>query len=224
MTALDSALDALYATFGDVVKPEVVDGCSHCWDPERAKVLVAKPLRALSKGELSDFGASVFLTAGTVEDFRYLLPRLLEIGATDEHFWPSPEVLLEKLKLAGWKDWSETERGAIQAVLDAWFDEKLAAAPDGRGAAWWDGDSLICGLAAAGIDLEPYLSRLLDPRFAPQLLALYRMNFDPRTGRVRPGNSFWRKSDDHALWDEDKPSADQLVAFLESPEVEGRLW
>jgi hypothetical protein len=77
----------------------------------------------------------------------------------------------------------------------------------------WEGDALLCGLGRAGIDLAPYLDRLLEPDATPQLRALYWMNFDGKRGRVKLQNAFW--SDDRA-------AGEPLLAFLERSDVQAR--
>lgn len=220
--SLAHAIDALYATFAAVSKPAIIDGCECCWDAAQAEAILASPLRALTADCLSEYAASVFLTVGDVADFRYLLPRILEIGATTGFSWPDTEVLLGKLKLAGWVDWSEHEQAAIQALLDAWFEKVLSEKPcECADRIWWhEGDSLLCGLAGAGLDLDPYLSRLLDPAYALQLRALYGMNVDKSSGEVRLRNPFWRDTSKPTI--ADYPSGAALEGFLNRQDVKAR--
>src|SRR5262249_9287001 len=114
--AFDAALEALYQAFA-APPPARIEGCPCCLDRKDVKTLHIKPLREQSDKDLASYAASVFLTVGDVADFRYFLPRLLELSATVGGWWPSPEVAIGKLKLAGWRSWREAEQGAIEAFL-----------------------------------------------------------------------------------------------------------
>ena len=213
--SLPDALSALYDTFSGVPKPSAVPGCPCCQDQAKLCVLVKKPLRELTADELCDYGCSVFLTAGSEADFHYLLPRLLEVGATTPGWWPSPEVLLGKLKLAGWKAWPVPERRAVQTVLDAWYDTLFALSADIEQSGWSDFasefDEFVCGVGRAGADVGPYLDGLMEPQHRAQLQAFYWLNVSGKTGRVKLQNAFWQ--------DEPDGSA-AVLAFLQRRDVE----
>lgn len=221
---LNDALEACYAAFADVEKPSDIDGCECCWYPEDTRLLLDKPLRSLSGEDLSEYASSVFLTAGDLPDFRYFLPRLLDIAANDPSWWPCPEVLLKTLKLADWRSWPSEEQAVIEQVLEAWFDQCLRTpcSEESHDPAWGSGDEVLCGLAYAGLDLTPFLNRLLEPEFSAQLKGLYWMNFDKESGRTKLYNTFWSERQ-RANTRLDAPSGAPLVAFLERPDVRARV-
>lgn len=89
---LPQTIDALYAAFAAVRRPTGIVGCPCCIEDKQIAVLLSRPLRELSAEELSSYASSVFLTVGDEEEFRYFVPRILEISATDPGWWPDPEV------------------------------------------------------------------------------------------------------------------------------------
>ncbi|MFY0523776.1 hypothetical protein ACN28I_11580 [Archangium gephyra] len=55
-------------------------------------------------------------------DFKYFLPRILELFPFQELGAVSAELVAEKILYAGWKDWPDEERAAIRAYLEALWD------------------------------------------------------------------------------------------------------
>jgi hypothetical protein len=156
-----AALRGLYSTF-DAPPPMGIEGCPCCIGSRKVDVLVTKPLRTLSTDDLARYGSGAFLTVGGVNDFRYLLPRLFELSASDPGWYPSPEVIVGKLALAEWTTWRKAERIAVTNFLSAWFD-RLAPGWTEEDEYLGDIDPLLCGLARAGEDIAPYLGRLHRP-------------------------------------------------------------
>jgi hypothetical protein len=111
---------------------------------------------------------------GGERDFRYLLPRILDISVSDIANANDPEIVLKKLALANWRSWPAKEQSLIEEFLDAWFElalaRDLANADDG-----WIGteaESVLCGAARAGFPLTRWLTRLHDPLVGPVLADL----------------------------------------------------
>src|SRR5882762_1635090 len=97
-TEIQAAIEALYAAFSDAPKPMIIEGCPCCIERKDVDVLLTTPLRQITPDQLTNYAASVFLTVGSIEDFLYLLPRILEISACDPSWWPDPEVISGALK------------------------------------------------------------------------------------------------------------------------------
>jgi hypothetical protein len=150
---LQNAIEEVYAEFRGP-KPRAIEGCPCCKDPKKVCHLLSKDLRQLTSHDLSNYAASLFLTMGDEGDFDYFLPRLLDI-ATAEDWWPSPPILLEKLKLAHWQSWPERRRAVVKRVIDVWYAECLDGDHEGT-----DIDELLCGIARAGLPLDEYLDVL----------------------------------------------------------------
>ncbi len=121
---LPRAINSLYTTFAGVPRPRHIDGCDCCIDKKDIPNLLATPLRELTPNQLSSYASSVFLTVGSEADFRYFLPRILEIAVTQEGWWPDWEVIGRSLTNGHWLEWATPEKAAIIAVLDAKFAER----------------------------------------------------------------------------------------------------
>lgn len=180
-----TALAALYATFAHP-RPSIVTGCPCCIDQKNIGALTSKPLRDLTHGDLAPYASSVFLTVDG-DDFRYFLPRIFELSAAVNGWWPSPEVAISKLRRANWNDWPERDRQAVRLFLAAWLDSVLARGADHAN----DTDSILCGIALSGDDLAPYLARLRDHA---DLLAAYRDTNASALSQGKLINGFWEES------------------------------
>lgn len=194
------ALDAVYRMF-EISPPSAIEGCPCCIDTRSTDVLLTTPLREISGQDLWRYVSGAFLTIGDERDFRYLLPRILDVSASDPANANYPEIVLGKLPLAEWRSWPVSEQHVIEEFIDAWFEQAvasdLAEADDG----WvgWEAQSVLCGGGRAGLLLDRWLLRLAEPDAAP-LLAEMRERFPSKP------SGFW----------EDVPSAfHQVRAFLD---------
>ncbi len=211
---LHDAVEGLYAEFR-VPKPRTIDGCPCCTDPKEVCTLLAKGLRELTPDELSNYGSSLFLTMGDEKDFEYFLPRLFDV-ATDQDWWPSPEVLLDKLKRANWTEWSSRRKSAVKRAIDLWFADQIATveglAEDERLYMGSELDKVLCGIAHAGIPLAPYLEVLSNHPEA--LRFLYERNVSSLLKKKRLSNPFWT----------DCPQAEaEVISLFNAPRIRERL-
>lgn len=165
------AIEAVYRTF-DGPRPSAIEGCPCCISTRGTDVLLTTPLRQISGQALWRYVSGVFLTIGDKEDFRYFLPRILDVSVSDPGNANDPEIVLGKLSLAGWRSWTPTERRVVEGFVDAWLEQALQddlAEADGG----WIGtnaESVLCGAAWAGLPLQPWLLRLSAPDAIPVLL------------------------------------------------------
>src|ERR1700728_4060562 len=116
---LQTAIENVYAAFKDIPKPQFVDGCPCCIDQKGISILLTKPLRELSPDDLTHYAASVFLTVGSVEDFFYFLPRILEMLVLEPNWWPSPEVVARALDNSKFHNWPVRKSEAVSKYFDA---------------------------------------------------------------------------------------------------------
>lgn len=142
--------------------------------------------------------SGAFLTIGSERDFRYLLPRILELACCDPAALPDVEIVLGKLRLAGWTDWSPSERRAIEELIDLWFEHALArdllyADEYGVGS---DAEGVLCGAARAALDISPWLVRLASPDADPVRAALAEKYSKPLASGTLPKTSFWQEAPD----------------------------
>jgi hypothetical protein len=182
------ALEAIYQEFAASV-PVVIEGCPCCIATRGVDVLLTTPLRHLTGQELWRYVSGVFYTVGSERDFRYLLPRILEVSIVDPYAALDPEIVLGKLGLANWRSWSPAERQSVEEFIDAWFElalaRDLARTDEGEG----ETANVLCGAARAGFSLSRWRTRLRDPLSAPVLSDLIK-HF-PR----RP-SGFWEDAPD----------------------------
>jgi hypothetical protein len=197
-TDLSAAIDTLYAAFALVPRPTAIVSCPCCHAPLDVRALPAPvPLRDLPPEALTSYAADVMLTSGDAGDLRYFLPRLLEVSAAGGFAWPGPEVVVGKLRLAGWQTWRDEECAAVRGYLAALWTATLASEPAER-----DADTALCAIGNAEDDLTPYLAEwtsvLTRPTAAAQLLVLLGDGCRSVRGTRWLANGFWGDRDQQA--------------------------
>ena len=204
------ALDRVYQVFSTQKKPRTISACPCCIDQAHICTLLSTPLRKITPEQLSSYASSVFLTAGSESDFRYFLPRILEISIHDRGWWPDREIVLRSLALAGWKSWHEGERKVLQSLFDSAFNDVICCEEDQD----YEIDSWICGLALAGLDVAPFLQKLEDPATTEALIGLFELNAADLP-KKRLGNAFWSDNNEAAA---------QVVEWFESSAIQSIVW
>ncbi len=189
--AFSAALAGLYSTFA-APPPKEIFGCYHCLDQPQRDLLLRTPLRELTNDDLSQYAFDLFSTVGGIEDFRYFLPRIFDLSSSDISCGPAPlELVVGALSRAEWDNWPEREREAIEVFLLAWLDrwasERLVEIR------WNEIDALLCGVARAGLDVTPYLWRLLEPENLLGLRELQALDGEVAARGSGPEN-FWEDS------------------------------
>jgi hypothetical protein len=92
-----TAIEGVYAIFSTVPKPGWIEGCPCCVERIPTGILVSKPLSSLTPDELTVYASKALLTVGSVNDFLYFLPRILEICIQEPGWWPDIEVVAGRL-------------------------------------------------------------------------------------------------------------------------------
>ena len=202
--SVSDALVKVYRAFSGVLKPAKIPACPCCVTASEVCSLLQTPLRQLTPEQLSRYAGSVLLTSGSSADFRYFLPRILDISLHERYWYPDREIVLGKLVLADWKSWPNQETQPLMALFEAAFDETMTVDD------WWDVDSWICSLALADIDVTPFLRKLMEPSALPVLIGFFERN-STHLGKGKLSNSFWK---DH------KANAAPVVAWFQSTEVQ----
>jgi hypothetical protein len=98
---LELAIRGLYQVFGRYQAPADSSFCRHCVQSAEAELIVSKPLRQLSAHELARYSFKAISTWGTVDQFKYLLPRLFETVVFEPYRY-DPEVLFKKPQYGGY--------------------------------------------------------------------------------------------------------------------------
>lgn len=182
-TEWHSTIDALYEAFKAVVKPHHVAGCPCCTSDGEFHSLLKKPLRELAPDELGRYASKALTTVGTEEDFHYFAPRILEIAATDDGWWPEPAIIASRMQMANWSSWPAEQVAAIRALLHENFLRLLEQDDCGSRVDDW-----ICAVGTAGEDLTPYLDEL--ERRPEKLLRFYEQNSESLL-KGRLSGPFW---------------------------------
>jgi hypothetical protein len=186
------SIESIYEAFANYRKPRDFPACECCISNGEKKRLLDRKLRMLTADELGNYAADVFLTVGSLADFKYFLPRMMELSVKEEFSWPTPEVMLGKLKLADWYDWPEIERVPVLSLLE----EKFARLLQDANTEGQDIDQWICALGLCMPDITPYLEPLLHEDHESKLLGVIEWNhslFD----KGKLGNAFWKEAPDN---------------------------
>ena len=185
MKTLADRINTLYGAFRDVAKPRKIDGCPCCIDEENIRILLLKPLRELTGGELAQYSSSAFLTVGTEADFLYFLPRIVEVACTEDGCYPDVEIIGQAIGETKPLNWSIERRKALLDVLHSAIQRDLDEEV-------WTADEWICAIARMGLDVKPFLEQI--ETSPSQLLSYYESNSQALM-KDRLGNAFWERSD-----------------------------
>ena len=127
---ITQALDQIDRAFGPRTgRTAPVDGCSHCYTEDELAELSGPPT-LISDDNLFH---AVFSWGGTLDDsvawLRWVTPRLMRDMVLDGQLLDD-EMLGVRLNKAGWREWPEAERQAIEALCSAWWRLTLASPAD----------------------------------------------------------------------------------------------
>jgi hypothetical protein len=203
---LETAVDRLYVAFADEPRPADLEACPCCVSREQVEALLGpEDRRTLPASVVADYAVHAMTTVGSASDFRYFLPRLLQLAVTDGFDWPDLEIAVGKLRLAGWAAWPASEQRAVRDVLWTLWTHTLGRHPSDP-----DADTVLCAIGNAEDDIAGYLafwaSSLGTGEAAPALHLSDLITWSARVenGRWRLLNGFW----DHR----DGPVSDWLAA------------
>lgn len=196
------AIDEFYSAFSDSPKPEVIYGCPCCIGEKELDKLVNTPLREITPDDLSTYAADAFLTIGDVEDYSYLLPRILEISIYDEWYWPSFEITARAIISADLHNWREDRRLALFALL-----KQVIVYLVENDELHHRIDEWMCGIGRMEIDVVPFLS-LIETNEAA-VLAYWKENAG-KLHEGKLGNPFWELPNDQH---------DKIVRWFETPKI-----
>ena len=144
-------------------------------------------------------------TVGTVEDFRYFLPRIVEAAVAGD-LLVDREVVFGKLQYGNWRTWPLYEQEAIGA-----FAQAVAATFASIEYEPGELDEWVCSLGRFVDDLGVYLDPLLSGTAAAKvnLVSLREYNTDS-TGVLELANAFW---------DGVPGNASAFASWLRTPDV-----
>jgi len=218
MIEVEKAVENLYGAFSRYPRPVKVECCPcGCTKLDASAQLLAVPLRELCFADLTDYCHSAMSTQGSVDNFRYFLPRLFQ-GITEEPTDATSEILFGKLSCAGWKSWPDDEVRAVRKYLQALWLSGLSSFPiEEHLPAFTEVETLLASIAQTGESLEPYLQiwtettvREADEHLI-QFVTMYGDDFS--NGRTL----------DWAFWEESKAQAVVLREWLLRPDTLQRI-
>jgi hypothetical protein len=200
-SAYDQALDGLYAAFGDYPFRRNMPCCiPHCMDQADLDIMGAMPLRKLTADMMNPFVSNLNTTCGEREDFKFVLPRLLELSANGSFIWPGSDLVLSWLRTEELGTWPNGEQTAVRRFLDAWWERELKTNKHSLFEAF---EALGC----SGIDVTQWMSRWRED--APASLANWITDNMTMIWSGKFSNSFA----------EHDPLVREIKAFLSNPET-----
>ena len=177
-------IKALYGVFSRYPRPAHLEGCPCCTDTETSRLLTSRPLHTLTASELSHYAFKSLSTWGTLNDFRYFLPRIFELTALGQLDCDT-EVILGKLGYADWTDWPADEQKSVwEFVASLWV--QCIRSDDISQA-----DAVICGFSRSTSDISLLLA--MADQIAPEFRSAYLLE-SGRCNKQRLTNSFWERS------------------------------
>ncbi len=150
--SLRDAIERLYVVFQRYRLEENPSGAPSVNEEDHAMIR-SRSLRELTLHELHRYAFKAMTTWGTEDDFKHLLPRLLELLAQHGNDLNDVEVVLGKLSYARWLSWPGEEILAICSYMMALWQAVLYV-----NAAPLSADECLCSINRTGTDIEPYLA------------------------------------------------------------------
>jgi hypothetical protein len=153
---LTSAIERLYKVFSPYTPPAHPTFCTHCVSDAEDAVLRRKSLREISAEELGKYSWKAISTWGTVDQFKYLLPRLFELVVTEFRY--NPEILFKKPRYGGLDSWPPAEQAALAEYCSALWRYAVTHHPFHLHLPTFPGiEDCLCSIAQIVDDLRPLL-------------------------------------------------------------------
>ncbi|MGM9319768.1 hypothetical protein [Deinococcus aquaticus] len=128
MTGIQAAITGLYDAFGTVSRPTAIRHEPYELQPGEITGLLENPLRELFPELMRSYLLDALYTVGTWDDFRYFLPRLLELLVTDEIELDPIAYRLAYAREQGYR-LPGTQATALEAFFLAYWDDLLWHVP-----------------------------------------------------------------------------------------------
>ena len=191
-------INALYAAFADG-HPGILYSCPCCTDASAFERLAEYDVGEVPASLIDMYASEAVWTAGDARDFRYYLPRMLELALREEEgLYPERHAAI--VRYTKLDSWSESHQHAlidfyhatIQCMIEWEYFDTL--------------DDWICAIGASECGIEPFL-RLIENSPAA-VVALFAANV-PKINKGRLHGSWERPSLEH----------DTVVEWFYSPTV-----
>ncbi|PKL75562.1 MAG: hypothetical protein CVV27_14705 [Candidatus Melainabacteria bacterium HGW-Melainabacteria-1] len=218
MDELSAAIELLYNTFAEQ-PPALVMGCTNCCiSQSELDGLITLPRRELSPASLAAYASNAPDTVGAEADYRYFLPRLLELAVAEAWGFPDGAWVLRRLRFVNWQAWDPAEITAVRRLLMAWWAEVLEHADEVHD----EFDEALASLLLIDADSELYLQAWLSAGFGARL-RLARFVLD-KLHLLQAGAPWetWADQDSGPMllrWLASGPPVNLLAEALASPEA-----
>jgi hypothetical protein len=156
MNALEQSIDHMYISFAGVLKPRAIKGCPCCIEGKEIDKLLATPLREISPKVLAPYASSALFTVGDAADYLYFLPRILEISATDDGWWPDVEVTGRAIRSSGPDSWPLSRRVAVDDLFANFITDSVETGK------YYKLDGWLCAIGRSGFDVSPHARDCLE--------------------------------------------------------------
>ncbi len=157
---LKAAIDEAYEVFAPYKNDRPIEGCPCCKGPRDAARLVEGDLAGRDPELITSFATAALYTWGTTDDFKHLLPRILELLVTPDGFWNDAQVVFNKFPYANWQSWPAIEIRAVDSYFDAAWRALLSHSTEvmpGLAEEWLEGARIL------GRAVQPMLDAWLQP-------------------------------------------------------------
>jgi hypothetical protein len=166
ITPLNPAIEQIYAVFRSYKAPkELLDVCiGCCMDIELEKEMRRIPLRQISANHFYEYNGSAKSTEQPPDEIKYLLPRLLELLASDADLHHSTELNLQRLGNCQEASFTKQELEAIDTFALAYFAQYLSQHPWQVGKIDLNNEifDILLMFDIGGVDLPPLLDYWLN--------------------------------------------------------------
>src|SRR4051812_42391608 len=113
---LREAIGQVYAAFAGIACPRRLVASPLRDADAILGALTSAPLAVLPDAALAPYSRAAITTVGTEQDFRYFLPRILELAASDRNWTGAePPVIADRIGRTGWLKWPPAERAPVAA-------------------------------------------------------------------------------------------------------------
>lgn len=199
---LTEAIEALHRAFADVPKPRSIDACPCCFSDAEVEQLLALDRGVLAEDLLGNYASSALTTIGSVADYMFFLPSILELEAT-RPTWPiDVEITGGKFKLADAPNWPDHHRLAVQNFYLAWLESVATDDVDG-----FVFDSIMCAVGRTGFDMPVYLAAA--EAWPEAIGEWHEINAHHLLKKNKLSNAFWDEGESH----------DAVVEWFASPAI-----
>ena len=154
-------VENLYSAFSDIPRPSKIDGCRHCMSEGDINRLLGQSLRHSDPEILLNYIEDAIWTVGNKQNFKYFVPRLLELGLTDYNinnhsgnFIMFPETFGKKLAMADFDVWDQSKQIAVDDAIFAITSEEARQKDDYSFGGW------MIAICYINLDKKRYLDLL----------------------------------------------------------------